>query len=685
MAELRIGVDTGGTFTDVLGYRDDGSLFVAKTPSTPDDPTEAFLTGVTQLAGDSGFAPQDVAMFSHGTTVALNAVLQKQWPPLGYVVTKGYREMIEIARQTVPGDWGAIYSWVKPPRVVPLENVCEVSERIDHDGEVLETLSESDVRDAARFYKQRNINAVALCFLHSYANAAHEQKARDIFLAEHPDCFLTISSDVLPEFREYERAMTTCLNAALTPLVRKYLDDLAGKLDDQGFTAPLLLMRSSGGLAHHDRVVQQPASISYSGPSAGVLGMAWLADKLGEDKVLTYDMGGTSTDVALVENGKPLLTNDTLLDIYPMGMPSIDMVSIGAGGGSIATLGTADRIRVGPESAGAVPGPVCYQRGGTEPTVTDANIVLGRIPTSILGGDMELDAESAHDALATMGSKVGMAAEEFAYGILKLAAANMAGAVREVSIARGRDPREFTLFAYGGAGPLHAPDLAEQLGMKRIVIPPNPGLGSCIGLLAGDITESAVQTIKGRVGSIDAASVDRAFEGLESRVRTALESQGIAPDEIDIDRRADLCYVGMATELTVEVSDGSVDDPSLDAAAQSFHDEHRRVYGYDYAGEQEVELVNVRVTATRPIEPIELNPPASAGGGVDDAVQGTRDVYWGPAHGWTETTLYDRERLDARHELSGPAIVTEYDSTVLVPPGASCSVDEFGDLVIELP
>jgi len=385
MAEVRVGVDTGGTFTDFLAFSDDGSLRASKTPSTPADDTEAFLTGLSNLR-EAGVEPGDVTSLNYGTTVALNAVLQKRWPPLGLIVTEGYRELIEIARQTVPGDWGAIYSWIKPPRVVPLENVQEARERITHKGEVVEGLNEDDIRAAATFYKEKEIGAVAICLMHSYRNAIHEQRARDVFREVHPDCFLTISSDVLPEFREYERAMTTCLNAALMPLVSDYLDHLEVRLKAANYEAPLLLMRSSGGLASANQVIEQPATIAYSGPSAGVLGMAWLARQIGEDKVLTYDMGGTSTDVALVENGEPLLTTEGFLDIYPMGTPSIDLVSIGAGGGSIAMLGTGDRLRVGPESAGADPGPVCYGKGGAAPTVTDANLVLGRIPGFLLGG-----------------------------------------------------------------------------------------------------------------------------------------------------------------------------------------------------------------------------------------------------------------------------------------------------------
>ena len=683
MPDVWVGVDTGGTFTDLLAFNSEGQLFAAKTPSTPDDDTRAFLTGLSALQATAGFEPSDVVGLHYGTTVALNAVLQKRWPSLGFIVTHGYREMIEIARQTVPGDWGAIYAWVKPPRVVPLENVKQVRGRITHTGEVLEDLNEDDVRSAAEFFKEKGINAVALCFMHSYFDPSHERRAREVFKETHPDCFLTISSDVLPEFREYERAMTTCLNAALMPLVAEYLENLDSSLDGAGYAAPLLLMRSSGGLSKSDRVVEQPATIAYSGPSAGVLGMAWLATEIGEDKVLTYDMGGTSTDVALVEDGRPLLTTEGLLDIYPMGMPSIDIVSIGAGGGSIAALGTGDRLRVGPESAGADPGPVCYGRGGTQPTVTDANLVLGRIPPYLLGGDMPLDAQAARDAVGIVGGKIGLAPEEFAYGILQLAAAKMSGAVRQVSIARGRDPREYALFAFGGAGPLHAAELAEQLGIRRIVIPPRPGLGSCLGLLAADIQASAVQTVNSRAENIVPERIGTSFADLESRVIADIQGQGIASPSTE--RFADLCYTGMATELTVPVPDGPVSRAGLDAAVDAFHAEHRRTYGYDYAGEQPVEFVNLRVRGTGPLPRIQLAETTPRDGTVGDAVVGDRDVYYGPTSGTQHTLLYDRDRLAVGHELAGPAIIVEYDSTVLVPPGAVAQVDALGNLIVQLP
>lgn len=682
MADVRIGIDTGGTFTDLLAFSDDGSLHACKTPSTPADDTEAFLTGLAALRED-GIEPSDVTSLNYGTTVALNAVLQKKWPPLGLIVTQGYRELIEIARQTVPGDWGAIYSWIKPPRVVPLENVQQVRERIDHKGQVQDALNEDDVRAAATFYKEKGIGAVAICLMNSYRDGVHEAQARDVFREIHPDCFLTISSEVLPEFREYERAMTTCLNAALMPLVSDYLKNLSERLEGANYTAPLLLMRSSGGLSQADQVVEQPATIAYSGPSAGVLGMAWLARKIGEDKVLTYDMGGTSTDVALVENGEPLLTTEGKLDIYPMGTPSIDLVSIGAGGGSIAMLGTGDRLRVGPESAGADPGPVCYGRGGTEPTVTDANLVLGRIPGFLLGGAMPLDLEAAREVLGITGAKLGLEIEEFAHGILQLAAANMAGAVRQVSVARGRDPREYALFAYGGAGPLHAADLADLLGVTKIVIPPNPGLGSCLGLLAADIHSAAVQTIAARADDVPVTTLGSTFADLKAHVVADVKSQGIAASDVITERFADLCYVGQATELTVAVPDGKLSKKAMAAAFDVFHAEHERVYGYHYADEQPVEIVNLRIRGTGPLRHIELTPREPATGPASDAITGEREVYFGPSDGHQNTSIYDRHQLGAGHEFSGPAIVTEYDSTILVPPGSTATVDELGNLIID--
>ncbi|MCY4088000.1 MAG: hydantoinase/oxoprolinase family protein [Actinomycetia bacterium] len=680
---MRVGVDTGGTFTDLMAWSDEGDVRVQKVPSTPDDDTRAFLEGLGALGDAAGFAPGDVASIGHGTTVALNAVLQKQWLPIGLLVTTGYREVIEIARQTVPGDWGSIYTWVKPPRVVPLEHVREVDERLSHEGELLEPLDEEGVRAQAVWFRERGIDSVAVCFIHSYADPVHEQRARELIREEHPDCFVSISSDVLPEFREYERAMTTCLDAVLMPLVSDYLERLTGRLDEGGYESSLLMMKSMGGLSRHDKVVDQPITIAYSGPSAGVLGMAWLAEKVGESRVLTYDMGGTSTDVALVEDGRPLLTTEGSLDIYPMKTPTIDLVSIGAGGGSIATLGTGNRLRVGPESAGADPGPACYGRGGTEATVTDANLVLGRIPPALLSGTLALDEEAARAAVGTIAAQLVLSLEEAAYGILEIAAFTMAGAVREVSVKRGRDPREYALFAYGGAGPLHAAQLASLLGISRIVIPASPGLGSCIGLLAADIKETAVQTVPTRQDQPGLAELGERFVELEDRVQKAVVEQGIEASQVELERLADMRYVGMATELTITVPSGKPTLESMRLAFDAFHAAHERAYGYAYRGEQLVEVINVRVSGTGPLSFIDLSEEPVSPAAAAVAAAGRRAVYFGPEEGAHECALYERRALGTGCVIRGPAIVEQYDSTIVVPPWADAAVDGFRNLVIE--
>jgi N-methylhydantoinase A len=680
---VRVGVDTGGTFTDLMAWSDDGRVHVHKVPSTPEDNTRAFLEGLAGLGSTGEFAAGDVETINHGTTVALNAVLQKKWLPIGLLVTQGYRDVIDIARQTVPGDWGAIYTWVKPPRVVPLENVHEVRERLTHDGEILEPLDEDSVREKAAWFKEEGIDSIAVCFLHSYAYPSHEQRARELINEVHPDCFISISSDVLPEFREYERAMTTCLDAVLMPLVSEYLEELTGRLRESDYAGSLMMMKSMGGLSRHDKVVHQPITIAYSGPSAGVLGMAWLAGQIDEQKVLTYDMGGTSTDVALVEDGRPVLTTDSLLDIYPMKTPTIDLVSIGAGGGSIATLGTGNRLRVGPESAGADPGPACYGQGGEQATVTDANLVLGRVPDSLLSGSLQLDAEAAASVVGGIAEQLNLSLEQAAYGILEIAAFTMAGAVREVSVKRGRDPREYALFAYGGAGPLHAAQLASLLGIAKIVIPANPGLGSCLGLLAADIKENAVRTVLTREDQIDLANLESRFAELESRVGPAVEEQGIAASAVVLERFADVRYVGMASELNVQVPGGTLSEANMGAALDAFHEAHDRAYGYSYKGEQLVEIVNIRVSGTGPTDVIEPTEADLVEGDGSSARTGERAVYFGPDDGSPVCALYDRSKLSAGEKIVGPAIVEQYDSTIVVPPWADAKVDGYRNLVIE--
>ncbi|MFC7655251.1 hydantoinase/oxoprolinase family protein [Pseudonocardia benzenivorans] len=678
VSRYRIGIDAGGTFTDVMAISETGEVTVTKVASTAEDPSIAFMNGISEIGCNLG----DIDALCHGTTVTINAILQRAWRPIGLLTTAGFRDTLEVARQTVPGDWGSIYTWVKPPRVVPLTNVHDIGGRIAPDGSELEPLDEAAVRSAAERMKQEEIQSLAVCFLHSYANSRHEERAREIIEEVHPGCAVTLSAEILPEFREYERAVTTCLNAVLVPLVRDYLRRLTEALRDKGYENPLFVMKSSGGLTRSENVVQQAIAMTYSGPSAGVLGMARLAQRIGEERVLTYDMGGTSTDVALVEGGKPLLATGALVDIYPVQLPMVDLASIGTGGGSIAGLGSATRLHVGPRSAGSNPGPVCYGRGGTEPTVTDANLVLGRVAPALLGGSMRLDVDAARDALGALGAATGMSAVEMAHGILEIALSTMAGAVREVSVKRGRDPRDYVLMAYGGAGPLHAAELASLLGIPRVLVPPHPGLGSCIGLLEADVQETVAHTLVALTDEVDRAFVRQRFAELGKDVRDRVLRQGVSPGHVELQFAADMRYAGMATDLTIDVERADVADEALVQAVADFHREHKRVYGYSYDGEQAVELVNLRATAVGRLERPE--PEQRRLGGTDSsvAVVGERTLHLAPGEDGLPCPVYQRALLHPGAVVAGPAVIDDYDSTLFVPRHAVVRTDEFENLVL---
>lgn len=684
MTSVRVGIDTGGTFTDLMAVDGDGRLLVEKTPSTPENPSLAIMRGLANLRENHGLEIGDFGSVMHGTTVALNALLQHRWSSLGLIVTEGYREILEVARQTVPGEWGSMYTWSKPPRVVPLENVVQITERRSASGETLAPLDEEQVREAARMFRRRGIHSVAIVFLHSYAFPEHEERAREIFLEEYPDCFLATSAETLREFREYERAVTTCLSAAMMPLVTSYVESLQSQLEEAGYDVSLLIMKSSGGLSGATQAARQPVNLVFSGPSGGVLGMAWLAQQLGEPRVLTCDMGGTSTDIAAIENGRPVLTTEGSVDVYPIKVPIIDQVSVGAGGGSIASFGTGGRLRVGPESAGAQPGPICYRRGGTDVTVTDANLVLGRVAGVLLGGAMELDVESARAGVQEIADRLGLGLDEAAAGIIEISVSHMAGAVREVSVRKGRDPREHTLFSFGGAGPLHAVELAQLLGIPRVIVPRDNGLGSCLGLLAAQIQEFAVRPYPAAQENADQAElVEIAYNDLEDQLRQAVLGQGVESENIALERSADLRYHGMMSELTVPVSAPAWNSGAVEQLVSDFHDTFLSTYGYSYAGEQEVEIVNLRVTALGGLHDLSIIDPAGAGGTDADARTGERSVYVDREVGRVSCPVYDRGLLRPGMTFDGPAVVDSYDSTVFVPSGWAGRVDDLRNLVLE--
>ena len=477
-ASLRIGIDTGGTFTDIVCVDTaSGAVSVTKVPSTPANPALGLVAGVTKILGDVGSAEDSIIGLAHGTTVATNALLQGSIDSLGLIVTSGFRHVLEIARQAVPDGYGNSYFWVKPERPVPLELIREVGGRLNFKGEQLRPLDENDVREAARFFKHKNIRALGVCLIHAYANDAHEKRVLEILREEYPDCTISISSQVLPEYREYERTVTTLVDAFVKPHMDRYLRRVKDALGERLRDKPFLVMQSNGGVMSAGQVVNKPITTALSGPAAGVLGSAVIAKLAGFENIVTLDAGGTSTDLSLIEKGVPHLTNSGSVGPFPVRIPMIDIETIGTGGGSIAWVSREGHLKVGPKSAGADPGPMCYPKGGDQPTITDANLVLGRLPAALIGGGIALDVTRAKSGMADLAERLGakMTPLQMAAGIIEIANWNQANRIRQMTIQRGIDPREFALLSFGGAGPVQSAAVAQLIGMKATIIPPSPG------------------------------------------------------------------------------------------------------------------------------------------------------------------------------------------------------------------
>ena len=690
---IRIGIDTGGTFTDVVALDEDsGELVTTKTPSTPSNPADGFIDGMHRVLALMGATGADVTAVSHGTTVATNQLLEGKVERLGFITTEGYEFILEIARQAVPDGYGNSYFWVKPPRIVPADLVKTVGGRLDVTGAEVRPFDESRAVEVARWFRDRGIDTLGVCFLHSYANPEHELAMREVLRREHPDAVVSISSDVLREYREYERSMTTLVDAAVKPRVARYVRNIHDRLDQfldeartQRTDLPFYVMKSNGGVLSADEVVHQPITTVLSGPAAGALGAALVAHKAGFDKVLTCDGGGTSTDVSVVLDGEPTLTTEGNVGAFPSKIPMIDVVTVGAGGGSIAWISPEGALKVGPQSAGADPGPLCYAKGGTQPTITDAHVTLGRIPPHLLGGEIPLDVEAARRGIEALADDLGLDFERCATGILEISAWNQANALRQVSVKRGLDVRDFMLTTFGGSGSLLACRLVDILDLAGVVVPPNPGNVSAFGLLTVDVKNDYVQTHVSRQDSLDHGAIQGILDALTDKARAALTKEGFAADEHRFVRTVDVRYVGQAFEVRVPAPEGVVDDAYAAAVADTFHGEHRQLYGYDFRGDptQQVEWVNLRVTGIGPITRPELHPIAAAEGELADrAVTDHRDVCFEAEHGYVRTPVIDRARLGAGDAFSGPAIVEEFGSTIPVHPGFDVRVDDYGNLVI---
>jgi N-methylhydantoinase A len=676
-------VDTGGTFTDVVAVDEDsGELVAVKTPSTPDDPAEGFLAGIRKALAAINAGPVDLASVSHGTTVATNQLLTGDVSQLGFVTTAGFEHLLEIARQSVPDGYGNSYFWVKPPRIVPADLVRTVGGRLDHRGVEIRPFDEPGAREAAASLRTAGVRAVGVCFLHAYANPAHELRMREVLAQVHPDAVVSLSHEVLSEYREYERAMTTLVDAAVKVRVAAYVTRLRRELTAYaGREVPFHIMKSNGGVLSADEVVHQPVTTVLSGPAAGALGAAVVTSAAGYDRVLTLDGGGTSTDVSVVRHGEPALTTEGTVGAYPCRVPMIDIITVGAGGGSIAWIAPEGALKVGPRSAGADPGPICYGRGGAEPTVTDACLVLGRIPPHLLGGEVPLSVSAAHDGLSRLGRKLGLDPTATAAGILEISAWNQANALRQVTVQRGLDARDFALATFGGSGSLLLCRLIDIVGVPVGVVPRDPGNLSAFGLLTVDVRVDQVRTHVARHGNLDHAAVRSILDTLRSQAALSLHTEGFDPHDHQFVGSADLRYYGQAFEVRVPVAVGSFDEAAADATLAAFHDAHERLYGYCFRDrpEQQVEWVNLRVTGVGPIRRPALRAAAT---GPAAPSTGERPVCFDVGAGYVTTPVFWRPGLTAGTVVTGPAIIEEYGSTVPLHPGFAATVDNLGNLVI---
>ena len=679
-ARLRIGIDTGGTFTDIVSVDIvSGATQVTKVASTPANPAIGLLRGVKEILASAGAATDHVAGLAHGTTVATNALLQGEINSLGLIVNTGFRHILEIARQSVPEGYGNSYFWVKPDRIVPLQFIREAGGRLDFRGLELRPLDEASVHEAARYFRARSIRAIGICLLHSYANDAHERRAAEIVAQEYPEATLSLSCVVLPEYREYERAVTTLVDAFVKPHMERYLNRVHQELGSGLQDKPFLVMQSSGGVASADQVVRKPITTALSGPAAGALGSAVIAEIAGFPDLVTLDAGGTSTDLCLIEGGKPQVTNGGSIGPFPVRIPMIDIETIGTGGGSIVWISREGHLKVGPRSAGAEPGPMCYPNGGSEPTITDANLVLGRIPPALIGGGIALDVERARGGIAALAAKLpgDMGIEQLASGIIEIANWNQANAIRQMTIQRGIDPRAFALLSFGGAGPAQSAAVMDLLAMKACIVPPNPGNLSAFGLLAVDWRTDHIVTKVMHEETIDLSEIAARYAALEREAVATLERDGIDASRIRLVREADVRYAGQSMEVRVIASGGAFDETFLTGLIGAFNAAHLRTFGYNYAGEQKIELVNLCVSGFGLIERPQLPKPAIRFDRPEP--KGKRAVYFG---GFQDTPVFDRAALPPGGRVNGPAIVEEFGSTTVVFPGQYVEVDPHGILVI---
>jgi N-methylhydantoinase A len=672
---FRLGVDVGGTFTDLFLVGDNGSgaQYRVKTPSTPADPSEGVLVGVRRICEEAGVSVGDLQNILHGTTVATNAVLESKGARVGLITTQGFAQILHLARSQTPGPLAGWIIMEKPDPPASLADTREAVERIGPRGETVVEVDEAQVEEIVRDLVESGIESLTVGLINSYVNPAHEEKIGEIVERLYPGFPVTLSAHVLPEFREYERTLTACMNSYVRPKVATYIDGLQKQLKGIGATGDVNILRSDAGLMTTVEAARNPIYGILSGPSGGVAGALYVARKAGYEDILTFDMGGTSTDVALCQNGEPTIGRETSISHHRIKVPSVNVHTVGAGGGSIAHVPELTKaLRVGPQSAGADPGPASYGRGGREPTVTDANVVLGHLPPRLLGGEMELEVEAARAAVQTLADAMGLgSAEEAAEGILAIVNENMAGALRLVSVQRGHDPREFALVSYGGAGPLHANAVAEIMGSFPVLVPPAPGLLCAIGDLVADFRDEFAQTYIRVLREAEPEEVGSILEALGQRARDWLEHERIAEDARSIAYTADMRYHRQGYEIPVAIDPDEVRE-GLDALEERFNVLHEQLYGFRMPGTAP-EIVNLRAIGSGAVPKPEL--PVGTGGDADasGAVSDEHEIVFKGER--LPTRIYDRAKLAPGNRFDGPAIVTEFDSTTVVLPGYEAEID----------
>ncbi len=680
MSTVCVGIDTGGTFTDLVAVElEKGRYHYHKVPTFTADPARGILDGIVELLHENALVTGDVKFLVLGTTLATNAVLEGKWARTGVLTTAGFRDVLELARQRRPH----YFNLDIPKPMPPASRDCriEIAERIANDGAEVLPLDEDALAQAVEILKTKGVEAVAVCFLHSYANPKHEERARAVVKKLWPEIYLCTSSDVLAEFREFERFATATVNASLMPVMDRYLERFEQGVGALGIRHAPRVMQSNGGAVSPGAVRKLPVNTFFSGPAGGVIGSVGIGRQLKLPDLITFDMGGTSTDVCLIRGGEPAKKSERAMGGFPVRTRTLDIHTIGAGGGSIAWMDAGGLLKVGPQSAGAYPGPAAYGRGGAEATVTDANVHLGRLsPTSLLGGRMEMHPEKARDVIEALAKNLGVDSTRAAAGVLEIINVNMMGAVRVISVEQGVDPRDFTLVAFGGAGPLHAADIARQMGIRKVLLPPRPGLLSAIGLLHAEVRGDFSLTRLVRADAGGLKSLKSGFSTLGARGARWLKSEGEAKGTFQW--FADLRYLGQNFELILELASGAIDARTLPKLVEAFHRRHKDYYGYDMR-KQPVEIVNLRLVVTGERREVARERAKLPRGGLSDALTEKRKV-WFPETGFILTPVYDRARLARGSRITGPAVIEQMDTTTIVPPKAELMLDKAGYLHMAL-